>query len=40
MLIEDIKKDIPEKIYDVLSKEIKELRPCQEKAIKTVFDST
>jgi helicase len=34
MLLKDIKKDIPEKIYDILSKDIKELRPSQSKAIK------
>jgi len=29
-----IKSDIPEKLYDILEKEIKELRPAQEKAVK------
>lgn len=34
MLLEEIKKDIPKEIYEILKKEIKELRPCQSKAIK------
>jgi helicase len=34
MLLKDIKKNIPEKIYNILSKDIKELRPSQEKSIK------
>lgn len=34
MHLDDIKKKIPQKLYDVLSPEIKELRPAQEKAIK------
>jgi helicase len=34
MLITEIKQELPEKIYKILEKEIKEFRPCQEKAIK------
>ena len=34
MDINSIKKDIPEKLFEILSKEIKELRPSQEKAVK------
>ncbi|MFH1325130.1 MAG: DEAD/DEAH box helicase [Nanoarchaeota archaeon] len=34
MQLEHIKKDIPLKLYEILSKEIKELRPSQEKAVK------
>lgn len=34
MLLKDIKKDIPKEVYGALSKEIRELRPAQEKAIK------
>ncbi len=34
MLLKEIKKDIPKEIYEILGKEIKELRPCQSKAIK------
>ncbi len=34
MLLKEIKKDITEDIYEILEKEIKELRPCQSKAIK------
>jgi helicase len=34
MKISDIKENIHEKLFDVLEKEISELRPCQEKAIK------
>jgi helicase len=34
MHLDDIKKKIPEKLYAILSKDIKELRPAQEKAIK------
>ncbi len=34
MLLKEIKKDITEDIYEILKKEIKELRPCQSKAIK------
>jgi len=33
MKLIDIKNKIPDKIYSILTKEIKELRPCQEKAI-------
>lgn len=33
MKLSDIKKDIPEKIYEILNKEIKELRPSQSSAI-------
>ena len=33
MQLNDIKKDIPEKLFSVLSADIKELRPAQEKAI-------
>jgi len=33
MKLESIKKDIPERLFDILKKEIKELRPAQEKAI-------
>ena len=33
MKIEKIKDNIPEKLYDILSKDIKELRPAQSKAI-------
>ena len=34
MKLSDIKKDIPKEVYNVLSKEIGKLRPCQEKSIK------
>jgi helicase len=34
MNLDDIRKKLPERLYDVLSAEIKELRPAQEKAIK------
>ncbi len=34
MHIDEIKKKLPEKLYDTLSAEIKELRPAQEKAVK------
>lgn len=34
MLLSDIKEEIPEKVYDILSKDIKELRPSQVKSIK------
>jgi helicase len=34
MLLKDIKKDLPKEVYKILSKEIKELRPSQDKAIK------
>ena len=34
MQLEHINKDIPLKLYEILSKEIKELRPSQEKAVK------
>ena len=34
MKLESIKKDIPSKIYQIISKDIKELRPSQSKAIK------
>jgi helicase len=35
MLLKEIKKDIPKDLFDVLEKEgIKELRPCQDKALK------
>ncbi|MFH1182125.1 MAG: DEAD/DEAH box helicase [Candidatus Woesearchaeota archaeon] len=34
MLLSDIKDKIPQKLYDVLSPEITELRPSQEKAVK------
>jgi len=34
MKLEAIKKDIPEKIYEILSRQIAELRPSQEKSIK------
>lgn len=34
MLLKDIKNDLPKEIYKILSKEIKELRPSQEKAVK------
>ena len=33
MKLEDIKSDIPKELFDILSKEINELRPAQEKAI-------
>jgi len=35
MHISEIKKDIPEKIYEILSKDIKELRPSQVKSIES-----
>ena len=34
MNLTDIKKNIPEKLFGILSEDIKELRPAQEKAIK------
>lgn len=34
MKLTDIKKDIPEKLFDILAKDINELRPAQEKAVK------
>lgn len=34
MKLDSIKKEIPKELFDVLNKEIKELRPAQEKAIK------
>ena len=34
MLLKDIKDKLPSKVYEVLDKEIKELRPSQEKAVK------
>jgi helicase len=34
MRLADIKKHLPEKVFDILEKEIRELRPAQEKAIK------
>lgn len=34
MHLDDIKKKLPERLYDTLSPEIKELRPAQEKAVK------
>ena len=34
MKLSEIKKDIPEKLFDVLKEKIDELRPCQEKAVK------
>jgi len=34
MLLKDIKEEIPSKLYSILDKEIKELRPAQAKAIK------
>jgi len=34
MKLSEIKKDIPEDIYDILKKDIKELRPAQAKALK------
>src|SRR3989338_8779448 len=34
MNLDSTKKEIPEKLYEILSKEIKELRPAHEKAIK------
>ncbi len=34
MRLSDLKKQLPEKAFDVLEKEIKELRPAQEKAVK------
>tara|TARA_Y100000310_G_scaffold323184_1_gene383209 strand:+ start:154 stop:813 length:660 start_codon:yes stop_codon:yes gene_type:complete len=34
MKFKELKKDLPKEIYEVLNKEIDELRPCQEKAIK------
>jgi len=34
MLFNKIQKEIPDKIFKILNKEIKELRPCQEKAVK------
>jgi helicase len=34
MLLSEIKGKIPEKIYDILSKDIEDLRPAQEKAIR------
>lgn len=34
MLLKDIKKKIPKEVYNILSKDIKELRPSQEKAVK------
>ena len=35
MLIKNVKKDIPSKIYNIISNDIKELRPSQVKAIKS-----
>lgn len=34
MLLRDIKEKIPKEVYDVLDKNVKELRPCQVKSIK------
>ena len=34
MLFKDIKNDLPKEVYKILSEEIKELRPSQEKAVK------
>ena len=34
MKFKELKKDLPKEIYEVLNKEIDELRPCQEKSIK------
>ena len=34
MKLSEIKKDIPEKLFNVLKEKIDELRPCQEKAVK------
>ena len=34
MYLSDIKKDVPKELYEILEKEIKELRPAQEKSIK------
>jgi helicase len=34
MNLSELQKKIPDKLFDILSKEITELRPCQEKAIK------
>ena len=34
MLFKDVKNDLPKEVYKILSKEIKELRPSQEKAVK------
>ena len=34
MKLSEIKKDIPKELYDIISKEFKELRPAQEKAVK------
>ncbi len=34
MKLSKIKSKIPEKVYNVIKKEIKELRPCQYKSIK------
>lgn len=34
MKLKNIKKQLPEKLYSVLEKEITDLRPCQEKAVK------
>ena len=34
MQLKDIKSELPKQVYDILSKEIDELRPAQEKAIK------
>ena len=34
MKLKDIKKEIPKELFDIVNKEIKELRPAQEKAIK------
>ena len=39
MQLKEIKNKLPEKVYEILSKEIKELRPSQEKAIESgLFD--
>jgi len=34
MKFKELKKDLPDKIFNILDKEIDELRPCQEKAVK------
>ena len=40
MLLKDIEKHIPKELYDILKKEIKELRPAQSKAVKKgLFDN-
>ena len=34
MLLKNIKEKLPKEVYDILKKEVNELRPSQEKAIK------